>query len=304
MGLTAFPNGVSSFGVPVVGSGPSIPASTGTYFFVDSTTGSNSNSGRDKDHPVATITYALTLCTASKGDVIVVMPGYTETVTAAITVNKAGVYIIGLGWGNLIPSIQGNGAIDAVSITAANVTLDNFQFPSPDTDAQTAVINVTAAGVTIRNIRAIGSETSNNVVDMITLASGADDCTIENVRLFNSVVAVNSFLSLEAAVARLLVRNCVFQGECVTAGIIDSGASTFLYFENLIVATVGTTIPAAILDANPTGVVNNCGWLGTHTTIASNFNAGNALRLKESYVLEATDASVQATDIIPAKDTE
>jgi hypothetical protein len=304
MGLTAFPNGVSSFGVPVVGSGPSIPASTGTYFFVDSSTGSNSNSGRDKDHPVATITYALTLCTASKGDVIVVMPGYTETVTAAITLSKAGVYVIGLGWGNLRPTITGNFAGDAMTITAANVVVDNIRFAGPSTDAQTADINVAAAGVTLRNLEMIGSVGSQNVVDCITLASGADDCTIENVYVYNTTVAVNSFLSIEAAVARLKVLNCFFFGDIVTAGISDGAAATQIYLANTVVGTVGTTIPGCILDSNPTGVVNNVAWLGTHTTIASNAQTGNAIRLKESYVLEATDGSVQATDIIPAKDTE
>jgi hypothetical protein len=52
MGTTNFPGGVTSFGVPVLGGGYAVPATTGNYFFVDSNTGSNGNSGKDKDHPL------------------------------------------------------------------------------------------------------------------------------------------------------------------------------------------------------------------------------------------------------------
>ena len=99
MGVTNFPNGVSSFGVTVLGGGVDIPATTGTYFFVDSSTGSNSYNGLDKNHPVATIDYAVGLCTANKGDIILVMPGHNEAITAAtsLVVDVAGIQIIGLG---------------------------------------------------------------------------------------------------------------------------------------------------------------------------------------------------------------
>lgn len=303
MGVTNFPSGISSYGVPVVGGGPSVPVTTGKYFFVDSTTGSNGNSGSDKDHAFSTITYALTKCTASKGDVIVVMPGYAETVTAAIAINVAGVYVVGLGWGRLKPTITGNAAVDAVDISAANVTFDNFHFGAPLTDAQTAMINVSGAGVTVRNITGLGSVGSQNVVDCITLASGANDCLIENVSLWNTTVAVNSFLSIEAAVARLTLKNVFFFGDAVTAGVIDGAAATQMYWENVRIGTVGSTIPAIILDSNPTGMLANCYLAGTHTTLATNANYGNALRLFEVRVLEETDASKQGA-AIPAVDAD
>ena len=78
MGLTNFPNGISSFGVPVLGGGAI--TTTGSIFFVDSVTGSNGNSGADSDHPFATIDYAIGKCTANKGDHILVMPGHNEAI--------------------------------------------------------------------------------------------------------------------------------------------------------------------------------------------------------------------------------
>lgn len=305
MGVTNFPNGITSFGVPIVGSGVTIPASTGTYFFVDSVTGSNANSGLDKLHPVATITYATTLCTASKGDVVVCMPGHSETVTAAITLSKAGVYYIGLGWGRLKPTIIGNFAGDAVSITAANVVFDNFHFAAPVTDAQTSDIVITGSGATIRNITAIGSTSGSvNVVDMIRIAAGANDLLLENIDIWNTTTPVNSFVSFEAAVARTVIRNFCAIGDCVTAGFIDAAAATQIHFKDVTVATVGTTIPAFILDANPTGVVDHVHALGTSTTIANNVQFGNAIRMTDVRTLEETDGSKQATTLIPVLDVE
>ena len=100
MGLTKFPNGISSMGMPVIGGAYS---TTGSVFFVDSNTGSNGNSGADKDHPFADIDYAIGRCTASKGDIIFVMPGHSETAATQITCDVAGVSIIGLGRGGNNP---------------------------------------------------------------------------------------------------------------------------------------------------------------------------------------------------------
>jgi len=55
--LTNFPNGISSFGVPVLGGGNIV--TTGTFYFVDGDVGSNSNSGLDADNPLDTLKYAL-----------------------------------------------------------------------------------------------------------------------------------------------------------------------------------------------------------------------------------------------------
>ena len=66
MGLTRFPHGVSSFGMPVV---PDIDvvSYSGHTFFVDSATGSNSTFQGTFERPFATIDYAIGRCTANNG---------------------------------------------------------------------------------------------------------------------------------------------------------------------------------------------------------------------------------------------
>ena len=84
-------------GVQVLG-GATLPSTTGKYFFVDSSTGSNGNLGELSTEPKATVDGAINVCRADKGDVIVVMPNHAETVSAtSIAMDVAGVTVICLG---------------------------------------------------------------------------------------------------------------------------------------------------------------------------------------------------------------
>lgn len=268
--------------------------------------GGSSGTGGDGsyDFPFKTLSAAYTKATAAGFDVIKVFPTHDETLTAVQTCSKAGVSIIGMKAGNRRPRFTINGAVDLLSLTAANQMIRSLEFRIVTTDAATAFVNVAAANCWLDDLYMIPSATAVNVVDCITLASGGDDVLITNCVIKNTTVAVNSFISIEAAIARGEILNNFFFGDVATAGIIDSAAATLIRIENNTIGTIGTTIPAATLDSNPTGVVDNNRFLGTHTTIATNFNGGNALRQARSFVLEATDNSVQATNIIPSLDVE
>ncbi len=276
---------------------------TGKVTYVSSVIGNDNNVGDDPLFPKSTIGGGQTASTASVNDVVAIMPGYAETRTAVLTLSKAGVSYVGLGRGTNKPQMTINGAVDCVSITAANVIVNGFNFLIASTDAATAFINVAGAGAGLYNISGVGSVTSYNVVDCITLASGANDCVIQGLHLTNSVVAVNSFLSIEAAVARLVVQDAYMFGDCATAGIIDAATATHLFMDNVSVATVGTSIPAATLDSNPTGIIQNSKFAGTSTTIANNAALGTGVRLFNVLVLEETDGSKQGA-LIPAVDVD
>lgn len=64
--LTAFPNGISSFGVPVLGGYAGIPF-TGPYYFVNETIGLDGNSGTSISQPLKTLDRALALESAATG---------------------------------------------------------------------------------------------------------------------------------------------------------------------------------------------------------------------------------------------
>jgi len=265
--------------------------------------GSDGNSGLSPLEPLATIDGAIGKCLAGRGDMILVLPSHAETVTAAITMDVAGVQLIGLKKGNQRPVITGNGAIDALTITAADCMVQGLHFAAPETDEQTAMINIAAADCVVRDITGVGSQTAKNVVDCFTLTSAANNCLIEDIWIENRVVAVNSFLSFEGAASTVRVKRFEAFGDVVTAGVIDAAAIDYLQLEDLQIAVVGTTKPAITLDSNPEGLARNCFFAGTHGTLATNANLGNLMRLDNIKVTEETNGSASAA-IIPAVDVE
>ena len=119
MGITQFPNGITSMGSPLT-SGSYL--TTGSIFYVDSVTGSNDYTGTEPTRAVATIDKAVTLCTSGKCDTIFVMPNHAETISSSTgcRITKSGVKIVGLGRGENRPTLTFDTAITAdISITGA-----------------------------------------------------------------------------------------------------------------------------------------------------------------------------------------
>lgn len=249
------------------------------------------------------IAAGIDLTTANRGDHVMVAESHAETLTAKLDLDVPGIVVRGHGYGNEKPTLTGNGAIDTVEFSGDNITFEGFHFAGPLTDAQTSCINVDDGGATILNITGIGSVGTENIVDMITVTANGDDCYIDGVQFWNSVVAVNSFLSLEGAAARVTVKNFSAFGDVATAGVIDAAKIAYLWLENVSVAVVGSTVPAVTLDSNPEGVAINCNWGGTHGTIATTADLGNLMRIFRNRVLEETDGSVQG-GLLPARDTD
>jgi hypothetical protein len=117
--------------------------------------------GHSFENPLATIDYAIGLCTDDEGSVILVAPGHAEThiaASACITADVDGVKIICLGEGTLRPTITlttDTGAI-ALSVTAAGVTVSNLKvLVSKDAVA-------TAVSVTGDNCKLIDVEVADN----------------------------------------------------------------------------------------------------------------------------------------------
>ena len=146
------------------------PGVVGNVFFVSSVTGTNgSGYGRSPESPLASLAYFFSgdFPTASNGDVVYLLPGHAETVSAAagIVCDIAGVTIIGIGTGTLRPKITFDTATTAdMDIDAANTVIENIHFSANFADI-VAPIDVNAQFCTIRGCRF--SETATNMNALI-----------------------------------------------------------------------------------------------------------------------------------------
>ena len=204
MTITAYPHGVSSFGVPVIGSGVQIPATTGKYFFVDSNTGSDANPGTDPEQPLKTLDGAMTKCRDSKMDVVVLMPGHAETITGAggITLDKIGVQIVGLGTYDLRPAFLMDGGTGVTClVTAANCSIENVVFRAGHANI-TVWGTITAKGFRLVRCAFEENTASENWLGGISVATDDNDadgfemlgCTWKGEAASNGVIKLNKNL--------------------------------------------------------------------------------------------------------------
>jgi len=188
MGLTHFPNGISSLGMPVIGSGPMM--TTGKVFFVDSgsVAGADAtNNGLDPSTPFLTLGYAVDKCRYNKGDVIFLMPGHEEDITAVareVWIRTEGISVIGLGSGSSRPrfdcqEVEAKFIVHGDGVTIANITVR----PSAG-ETVTRGIDVLSntADVRLLDIEILPGEAGDGTDDFLTaidVRQNSDRCIID-----------------------------------------------------------------------------------------------------------------------------
>lgn len=267
MAITNFPDGVSSFGMPVVGQGVPIARA---YKFVCSTYGSNGNDGT-LEAPYATIDYAIGKCTASRGDTIVVMPGHTETVTAAggIALDVAGVNIIGIGEGSIRPTVNFTTATTAsFLVTAANCTVKNILFTG-GVDALANPIHIQAADVTLDGCE--WRDVTGQATDVILTTAAANRLKVVNHRHDGATAAGGASAIALVGGDRIRIENCRFDGN-FSVGVIDirTTATTDLEISN-VVARTQNAADIFLVDT----ITGSTGMIGPNIYLRLNDNAAN-----------------------------
>lgn len=184
-----FDHGVSVRGMPLLSS------YGGDVYWVDSGAGADTNKGTFK-HPVATIDKAISLCTASNGDVIMVKPGHAENVADATTfqVDKAGVSIIGLGNGANRPTFTFTNTAGSVEIDSADVSIENVVLKTSVSAVVTGV-NVDADNCAMKNVFFDYDETGDDFAIMVDVVDAANcellACTFKAESAAGAVKAVH-----------------------------------------------------------------------------------------------------------------
>lgn len=253
----------SKIGTGQVGIDNVDPNNAGIHLFVDSgATGAADTAGHGYSwaEPLATIDAAVNLVTANNGDVIHVAPGHAETLAtpSAITIDVAGVTIIGHGKGTDRPTITFDTGTDTTwVVSAANFYIENFVFVNTQ-DALVVGFPVTAANCIFKDcvFRDAGAD---NTLDWITASSAADYLTlIDCVNEGTDTAGNNSWVQLDG-MTNFTMRGCVSNGDFAVAnvGVVNTACTEVLidrcHFENANAVDVNVELFAA-----STGWISNC----------------------------------------------
>lgn len=262
----------------------------GNMWFVNSAAGTDAaGRGLSPEAPLATINYAVaTAAVADNHDVVVVLPGHTETCTAAgsVTMSKAGVSVIGVGDGRQRPTVNyTTNAAASFDITAARCRVENLTFTGMGVASVTNMVNVktAAADCTIRGCEFEHANATNQAANVILTDATANRLRIENCFFHGSANAgTNSAISLVGGNEIVIVGNRIFGSYHASNGVILSSTTDCLNItidNNRIINRTAASTKCIVLTASSTGVISNnilAGLSGTaQVTAAAIDSVGN-----------------------------
>lgn len=265
---------------------PILNAYAGDVYWVDSGAGNNNNRGTER-RPVATIDAAVSLCTASNGDIIMVKPGHAENIADATTfqIDKAGIAVVGMGTGALRPTFTFTATAGSIEMDSASCLLQNLRFVS-SISAVVVGVNVDADDCAIVGCEFDFDTTGDDFLIYVD-CEGVERTTIEGCQFIAEAAAgSNEAIRLDNADYAKIVGNYFF-GDFANAAIWSDTTND---------TGDGSTVSAGILIANndiynadtanatgidlnnaDTGVIayNNLGALGS--TAVSTLDPGSCL---------------------------
>lgn len=254
MGLTRFPHGISSFGVPVFGTDK---VTAGNVFFAGSAAGSSWAAGSnglngEKETPFASVDYAIGQCIANNDDVIYVLPGHAETISGAagIAADIAGISIIGLGNGIKRPIITFSATGSTFAISANNVTVRNIQFQNA-IDSLVSGISITASSARIQDCIFTSPTSTNDALMWILTTAAATDLVIQDCDFRQNHAGPTECIRLVGADRAKILRNYI-TGSYSTAAI--NGITT----ASLELLISGNTITNSVTDGLLIDLVAAC----------------------------------------------
>jgi hypothetical protein len=244
---------------------------TGNIFFVNSAAGINSaGNGQNPDAPVASIDYAIGLCTANQGDRIYVMPGHVETIAGAagVALDVAGVEIIGIGAGAARPKVNFTTTDSTFAVSAANCTVRNILFTG-GIDAVVSAVTVAAADFTLRDCE-YRDVTGQCTVFLLTTAA-ADRMVIDNLRHDGDTAAGTAASIAIVGGDRIEIKNSRFDGN-FSVGVIDirTTATTDLEVHDCAART-RNSVDIFLIDT----ITGSTGMIGPNLSLRLQDNAAN-----------------------------
>jgi hypothetical protein len=290
--------------MPVLGTGEET-MTTGNVFFVDSgnANAADANAATSPTKPAATIDGCIAKCTANNGDIIFVMPGHAENIAATdITMDVAGVWVRGLGWGADRPTLTFTAAGSTIAMTADSCRISNLRLV-PGAASVVAAVTMTGDDLIVENCETVIHATSEfvSLISAGVTTAGSDRSIIRN-NILRSLAATG-------ATSGILLTGC---DDLTIVGNVISGHFGEHAIDNTTAGTPDECLRANIsynfikndsttggdlvieMDANATGIFAHNMLSGGLATTAANYDIGNMSSL-ESYIVD--DAGVDVHGI-------
>lgn len=215
---------------------------------------------------VTTLSAALKRVRSGFGDIVYVLPGDVQSISAADFASDlvAGTQIISCGRPGATnnPTWTWTATTSTFLLDVANVTLAGLTLVTGGADPVTAPITVSAAGCAIVGCHIIaGTSATLESSTVITLASGATDCLIQGNRFSATGGAVTTACISVGAVARPVITGNRFlttQSSATTGVIAITAAATDVDIGlNRIYNAVEDGVGIRLADVAATGMIYN-----------------------------------------------
>jgi len=217
---------------------------------------------------VATLNAGLARCRSGQGDIVVVLPGHAENVSAADQMSNlvAGTRILGMGEGSNRPKLTWTVAAATFLLDVADVTIDNFvlQMAASGNAGVTvaAPITVSAATCAITNCRInFGDDANDDVTIGITTTAAADGFVFANNHCIGATAAeCTAFLQIVGGDSLVVAGNYI-SGASSAVGVglvrvLTTATTNIQILDNVIRNNLASSEEALTLLAACTGFMN------------------------------------------------
>ncbi len=250
----------------------------GNIYFVDSATGANTAAnGHNPDSPFASLSYAFSSDVLAAGDTVYLLPGHNESIgDAQVTLDIAGVTVVGLGRGSLTPRVDYDHANASIDVAASNITLRNLRLLPSVTAVLIGIdINTLCTDTLLEDIEILPGEDGAGVDEFaiaIDLKVGCNRTVIRRIkhRQHASAAGSVSSISFTGASDDITIEDGFFDmaGAALVAPINGiTTLSTGIYIRRCTFVTDAAE-PGFELITGSTGVAENCLVFSNHATLA------------------------------------
>lgn len=254
-------------------------------FYVNSTAGADgAGVGSRPEAPFDSIAFALTQCVAGRGDVLHVSPDHVETITAAagIAMSKAGVTIIGYGFGSWRPTLTWTTTASTFAISAANCSVINIRCTS-SVDEMVKMFHVTAANCRLIAVD-VFETASCQIIQFLLTTTAATNIQVTNCRHIQrtAAAATQIWIQLVAVTGAIIANNVLLltlknETASYTIGGTTACVDSYLYRNTIHQAGGNTQDKCVNFVTTSTGVFReNCAFTGTGVAITAAF-VGDAM---------------------------